>query len=88
LPQTQHQRGGAAGGWQVKAAGGLFGGAVGGSGRVLVLEAAAALAAGEAVAMDYAPDKSDGQVLVDHGVLDPLVNQVRATSPPTASAGA
>ena len=55
---------------------GLFGG---GSGRTLVLEAGEALAAGAPVAMDFGPSKTDGQLLVDHGVLDPLISQASST---------
>ncbi|KAL4444028.1 hypothetical protein ABPG75_011765 [Micractinium tetrahymenae] len=69
---TQHQRDAASAGWQVKQAGGLFG--AGGS-TALVMEAAAGMAAGEPVAMDFGPSKTDGQLLVDHGVLDPLFSR-------------
>ncbi|KAI7846455.1 hypothetical protein COHA_000066 [Chlorella ohadii] len=69
---TQHQRGARSSGWQVRQVGGLFGA---GAAPALVMEAAAAMEAGEAVAMDYGPKRTDGQILVDHGALDPLVNQ-------------
>lgn len=39
------------------------------------MEAAGSMAAGEPVAMDFGPSKTDGQLLVDHGALDPLVSQ-------------
>lgn len=58
LLQTQHQRGGArSSGWQVKQVGGLFGA---GAAPALVMEAAAAMEAGEAVAMDFGPQKTGG----------------------------
>ncbi|PRW51051.1 fructose-bisphosphate aldolase-lysine N- chloroplastic [Chlorella sorokiniana] len=69
---TQHQCGARSSGWQVRQVGGLFGA---GAAPALVMEAAAAMEAGEAVAMDFGPQKTDGQVLVDHGVLDPLINK-------------
>ncbi|EFN56770.1 hypothetical protein CHLNCDRAFT_8187, partial [Chlorella variabilis] len=59
-------------GWQLKQTGGLFGA---GSTQALVMEASGSMAAGDAIAMDFGPQKSDGQLLVDHGVIDPLVNQ-------------
>ena len=52
--QTQHRRG-APGAWALKQGGGLFGG---GGEPALVLEAAAAVAAGQPVAMDFGPSKT------------------------------
>lgn len=59
--QTQHRRG-APGAWALKQGGGLFGGGLGGGETSLVLEAAAAVAAGQPVAMDYGPSKSGAWV--------------------------
>lgn len=50
--------------WKLKSAG-LFG-----KGKVLTVETTRAVRKGEALAMDYAPDKLDNAVLLDHGVLD------------------
>lgn len=44
---------------------GLFG-----KGKVLAVEATRAVRKGEAISMDYGPDKLDNSVLLDHGVMD------------------
>ena len=51
-------------GWQLKQAG-MFG-----RGRALAVEAGRALWEGEAVAMDFGAERTDGQVLLDHGDID------------------
>lgn len=64
--QTQHRRGAGAGvQWQLKQAG-LFA-----RGRSLAIEAARALGEGEGLAMDFGPLRTEGQVLLDHGAIDP-----------------
>ncbi|WIA29476.1 hypothetical protein OEZ86_011977 [Tetradesmus obliquus] len=50
--------------WKLKSAG-LFG-----KGKVLSVEATRAVRKGEAVVMDYGPEKLDNALLLDHGVLD------------------
>lgn len=62
--QIQHARGEAATAkWEVKS--GLFG-----RGRALIIEATRALHPGETVSMDYSPGRTEGQTLLDHGVVD------------------
>ncbi len=57
--------------WQLKTSGGLFG-----KTRTLFMEAAQMLPPGAEVAMDYGPLKTEGQVLIDHGVVDSESNEV------------
>lgn len=71
LPQLPHQRGGAAV-WRLKSAG-MFG--VGG--QALSVEAARPLRKGEALSMDYGPDKLDSTLLLDYGVIDSSSAKVR-----------
>eukprot|EP00878_Enallax_costatus_P013966 GHUV01014605.1.p1 GENE.GHUV01014605.1~~GHUV01014605.1.p1 ORF type:complete len:347 (+),score=91.08 GHUV01014605.1:276-1316(+) len=50
--------------WRLKSAG-LFG-----KGKVLTVEATKAVRKGEALSMDYGPEKLDNAVLLDHGIMD------------------
>lgn len=50
--------------WKVKSSG------VFGKSKVLSVEAVKALRKGEALTMDYGPDKLDNTLLLDYGVLD------------------
>ena len=62
---TQHARAPTAGVyWSLKSAG-LFGGK-----RALAVEAERALKQGEPVAMDFGPNRTEGQILLDYGVTD------------------
>lgn len=62
---VQHGRGALANvSWELKSAG-LFG-----RGRTLAVEASRALQPQEPVVMDYAPGRTEGQLLLDFGVLD------------------
>ena len=58
--------------WKPRSAG-LFG-----RGQSLAVEATRPIRKGEQLAMDYAAGKPDGGVLLDYGVLDPVVPQVHA----------
>lgn len=62
----QHARAPATGAlWSLKAAG-LFGGGK----RSLAMEAERALQQGEPVSMDFGPIRTEGQILLDHGITD------------------
>jgi hypothetical protein len=50
--------------WKVKSSG------VFGKSKVLSVEAVKALCKGEALTLDYGPDKLDNTLLLDYGVLD------------------
>jgi hypothetical protein len=63
LIQLPHRRNANAA-WKLKSAG-LFG-----KGKVLAVEATRAVRKGEAVVVDYGPEKLDNALLLDHGVLD------------------
>jgi hypothetical protein len=63
LLQLPHRRNANAA-WKLKSAG-LFG-----KGKVLAVEATRAVRKGEALVMDYGPEKLDNALLLDHGVLD------------------
>eukprot|EP00882_Tetradesmus_deserticola_P024104 GHRQ01026330.1.p1 GENE.GHRQ01026330.1~~GHRQ01026330.1.p1 ORF type:complete len:451 (+),score=161.10 GHRQ01026330.1:119-1471(+) len=55
--------------WKLKSAG-IFG-----KGKVLAVEATRAVRKGEALVMDYGPEKLDNALLLDHAVLDPSSNK-------------
>jgi [ribulose-bisphosphate carboxylase]-lysine N-methyltransferase len=57
--------------WKLKSAG-LFG-----KGKVLAVETMRAVRKGEALVMDYGPEKLDNALLLDHGVLDASGAKVR-----------
>ena len=63
LPQLPHSRRGNSS-WRVKSSG------VFGRGQSCVVEALKPLRKGEALLMDYGPDKLDNTLLLDYGVLD------------------
>jgi [ribulose-bisphosphate carboxylase]-lysine N-methyltransferase len=64
-----HKRGGNTV-WKVKSSG------VFGRSQVLSVESTKALRKGEALSMDYGPDKLDNTLLLDHGVLDTATAKV------------
>jgi hypothetical protein len=70
LLQLPHRRDANAA-WKLKSAG-LFG-----KGKVLAVEATRAVRKGEALVMDYGPEKLDNALLLDHGVLDAGSAKVR-----------
>jgi hypothetical protein len=61
--QLSHKRAANAA-WKLKAAG-LFG-----KGKQLTVEATRAVRKGEAIVMDYGPDKLDNTLLLDYGIID------------------
>lgn len=65
-----HQRGNGAA-WK------LTPGGFGKGGKALVLEAEREFETGEAVTMDFGPDKLDADLLLNYGVMDDFVTRVR-----------
>lgn len=69
LPQVSHQRGpGVA--WKVSPGG------FGRGGKALQLEAQKDFDAGEAVTMDFGPQKLDAEILLNYGQMDDFVTRV------------
>lgn len=67
--QVRHQRGrGAA--WK------LTPGGFGRGGKALILEAEREFESGETILMDYGPEKLDGDLLLNYGVMDDFVTRV------------